>query len=59
MKSEDFKKMRESKNLTQAEMAKEIGVAYNTYISWEKGRALPSFENKLKIERFLDGADSN
>lgn len=53
----DLEKERKKLGLTQAEMADKIGVKYSPYVSWEKGRAEPNFENKLKIERFVNRND--
>ncbi len=54
MKTEEFKKARTIRKLTQIEMANRIGVPASTYIAWESGKSTPNYENKLKIERFLN-----
>jgi transcriptional regulator with XRE-family HTH domain len=50
----DLKKIRESANLSQIKMAREIGVSLNTYSLWERGGNSPSFENMIKLGLFLN-----
>ena len=45
--NENLKKLRLDAGMTQAEVAKEIGVAKNTYCNWEGGTREP---NILKIK---------
>ena len=37
----EFKKLRESANLTTSEMAKELGVFRTTIVRWERGETIP------------------
>ncbi len=50
----NLKEERIKRELTQFQMACEMGVGYNTYVTWETGRAKPNFENELKIKKFLE-----
>ncbi len=59
MTPEIIKKARTNRELTQIEMANRIGVPASTYIAWESGKSNPNYENKMKIERFLDETDGN
>ncbi len=45
--SENLKKARQDARMTQAEVAKIVGVAKNTYCNWEQGTREP---NILKIK---------
>ena len=45
---------RKLRNMTQAEMAKELGVNIITYGKWELGKTLPSMENIAKIANMLE-----
>lgn len=45
--SENLKKTRQNARMTQAEVAKAVGVAKNTYCNWEQGSREP---NILKIK---------
>lgn len=49
-----LKEIRLSKNLTQAKVAKAIGVSEVTYGLWEKGKFIPSQLNQKKLIKFFD-----
>ena len=46
---ENLKNLRKSKNLTQGELAKVLGVDQRTVSAWEKGVCEPSFSILLKL----------
>lgn len=50
----EIKVYRAKYNLTQEELAKEVGVTRQTIISIEKGRYSPSLELAFKIARRFD-----
>ena len=52
--SENIKSLRESKNLTQTEVAEALEISKNTYISYEKGETQPRL-NELKKLSVLYG----
>ena len=43
--NENLRQARQNANMTQAEVAKKIGVAKNTYCNWELGTREPSILN--------------
>ena len=47
----DIKKLRENLNLTQEELAREVGVSLSTVSRWETERSRPS---KLALQRLDD-----
>ena len=49
-----LKKLRVSKDITQAEFAQIIGVAQQTVGSWEKGNSTPNYEMLNKIADYFD-----
>jgi phage repressor protein len=49
-----LKKMRESKRLSQVEVATQLGVNRSSYNSWESGRAKPNQKNLLLLSEILD-----
>lgn len=49
-----LKVLRAMRDLTQEELAKEVGVTRQTVIAIEKGRYNPSLELAFKISRFFD-----
>lgn len=51
-------KLRKSKNVTQTELAKAIGVSSGNVSDWEKGRSKPGYEALQNISRYFGiGAD--
>lgn len=57
MNTVNYKQVRINKGLTQVEAAKACKVSINTWIKWESGVGQPSFENKIKLQAFLDLPD--
>lgn len=51
--SEEIVKLRERYRLTQETLAKILGIAKKTLISYEKGRAAPTQSNLLNLQRIL------
>ena len=49
----NLKKLREEKKLSQADIAKLLGVHINTYINWERSCGKPSPENLEKLEKLF------
>lgn len=53
--SEKVQEVRGQLKLTQAQLAKELGVAFSTINRWEKGRNEPqSFIMEAKFEKFCE-----
>lgn len=52
--SERFRKMRELKDLTQGELAEEIGISRQSVNAIEKGKSLPSIELAREIADFFN-----
>ena len=52
--SENLKKLRESKNITQAELAKMLGVDQRTISAWENKVCEPSFDILAKLCEIFD-----
>lgn len=50
---ERIKHLREESKITQAELAKEIGVSPGNVGDWERGRAKPGFDALLALSRFF------
>ena len=53
----NFKQVRLSKGITQVEAAKICDVSLSTWLNWERGVGYPNFENKIKLQVFLDLPD--
>jgi transcriptional regulator with XRE-family HTH domain len=51
---ESLRKIRTGNNLTQAELAKRIGVSRQQLVYWEVGKNLPSLPNLAVIARALN-----
>lgn len=51
---ENLKKLREEKRISQVRLSIEIGVAQETISAYERGKAVPTCENLLKIAKFLN-----
>lgn len=51
---ENLRKLREEKSISQVRLSVEIGVAQETISAYERGRAVPTCENLLKIAKFLN-----
>lgn len=52
--NERIKKLREEENISQTELAKEIGIAKNTLCQYEKNKANPSLEIILQIADYFN-----
>ena len=48
-----LKELRNSKGLTQKQLAKELNVTDDSIFSWEKGRSQPSIENLIMLCKFF------
>ena len=48
-----MKEKRLAKNMTQIEVARELGVSVNTYRNWEYGGSNPTEENLQKLKEVL------
>ncbi|NCB47657.1 XRE family transcriptional regulator [bacterium] len=51
---ENLRELRLAKKLTQAELAKLVGVSLAGYLLWERGVGKPNEENKKKLMEALD-----
>lgn len=51
---ENLKELRKAKGLTQAEMAKLVGVSLAGYLLWERGVGEPNRKNYEKLKEVLD-----
>lgn len=51
---ERLKELRKEQNLTQTDLAKELGVAMNTVSIWERGERQPNDDVFFKIAEFFD-----
>lgn len=51
---ENLKELRKAKGLTQAEMAKLVGVSLSGYLLWERGVGEPNRKNYEKLKKVLD-----
>ena len=49
-----LKKRRESKRLSQVEVATQLGVNRSSYNSWESGRAKPNQKNLQLLSKILE-----
>lgn len=49
-----IKNARKSKGLTQAELAKLMGVHQTNITAWEKGKWLPTAKKLIKLSQLLD-----
>ncbi|GFH40027.1 XRE family transcriptional regulator [Lactococcus insecticola] len=52
--AENIKKFRVEKNLSQRQVAKEIGVANTSYFAWEQGTSKPRLQNLQKLSVLFD-----
>lgn len=52
--SERLKELRKKKQLTQKELAEEIGVKQNSYSDWENGKSEPNVDTILKLSQTLN-----
>ncbi len=48
-----LKQLRNERNLSQEEFAKEIGYGYSTVRYWESGKKKPGFEALADLSRFF------
>lgn len=51
---ENLRKLREEKSISQVRLSVEIGVAQETISAYERGKAVTTCENLLKIAKFLN-----
>ncbi len=49
----NLKEARKLRNLTQKEVARELGVVESCYANWEQGRSEPSIEMLRKLSAIL------
>ena len=49
----NLKEFRKQHNLTQADMAREVGVSLETYRRWEMEVVNPNEENKKSLEKVI------
>lgn len=54
--SKTIKKYREKAIITQAELAKKLGVGVNNISRWERGHFEPTIETKRKLKALFDEA---
>lgn len=52
--SERLKKLRKQAQLTQVDVAEELGISQPAYASWERGVKKPTQENLVKIAQVLN-----
>ncbi|MFR4440229.1 MAG: helix-turn-helix domain-containing protein [Hungatella sp.] len=52
--SESLRKIRQEKNISQAELAKKAGLSEISIRKYESGERIPKFENILRISEALD-----
>ena len=52
--SEKVKEVRKQLNLTQAALAKELGIARATLIRWETGAFKPNYDAQRRFENFCE-----
>ena len=55
MTQEQMKKVRIKRNLSQRQVAIEIGVSEGSYRNWELGACKPSTHNRIKLIEVLGG----
>ena len=48
-----LKEIRESRNLLQSDVARELGIVTTTYSNWEQGRTLPALTYLPALARFF------
>ena len=49
---------REKWNISQASMSKTLGVPRSTLWRWETGKGMPSYDNLMKLEQFMDSIEN-
>jgi transcriptional regulator with XRE-family HTH domain len=49
----NLRQIRESRNMSQIELAKKLAVGQSTVSMWETGDSKPTFENLLKLCQIL------
>ena len=52
--TDKLKALRKEKQLTQKELAEQIGIKQNSYSDWETGKNEPNLENIVKLSKILD-----
>lgn len=51
---ERLRKLREEKSISQIRLSVEIGVAQETISAYERGKAVPTCENLVKMAKYLN-----
>lgn len=51
---ERLKQLREEKSISQIRLSVEIGVAQETISAYERGKAVPTCENLIKMAKYLN-----
>ena len=51
---ERLKKLREEKGISQIRLSIEVGVAQESISAYERGKAVPTCENLVKIAKYLN-----
>lgn len=51
---ERLKKLREEKGISQIRLSVEVGVAQESISAYERGKAVPTCENLVKIAKYLN-----
>ena len=54
MISDKIKKLRDSYNINQVELAKELGVTKQCVSNWENDNILPSIEMLIKLSKYFN-----
>ena len=49
-----LRKLRQEKNISQVRLSIELGVSQETISAYERGKALPTAENLIKLAKFLN-----
>lgn len=49
-----LKKLREEQNITQAKLAKRLGISQLSYSNWETNKSIPCKENLMKIYKYYN-----
>ena len=52
--SQQLRKLRESKNLTQKEVASKLNVDRSTYSYWENAKTEPSIKHLIKLSKIYN-----
>ena len=52
--AERLKELRKQANLTQVELAKQLGIGQSSYADWERGKKNPTQENLIRLAQILN-----